>query len=190
MALVADNVHHGPARVWLGVTNPASALPPTWMGHTAGVPATGTEVGYTEGDTIFRKGKTTVDINAEQANGPIKVLWTGEIVEAEFLAMERTYNTLRAAFDNTGTVDDVTRMGFYGGGSQATLRSQTVFLSSPRPDFVGKYEISVIYKAVSVTGYEAPYRKSAASTYRVILRGIFDTTRVIGDQLYQHSIEK
>lgn len=188
-AMVADNVHNGPARIWTGVTKPASSLPPTFVGHTAGVPADGIEAGYTEGDSIFRKGKTTVDINAEQAMGPIKVLLTGEIVEIEFVAMERVYNTLRAAFDNTGTINDATRMGFYGGGGQYALRKQSVFMSSPRPDFPGLYEISMIYAAVSVTGYETAYRKAAASTYRVILRGVFDTTRVIGDQLYQHSIE-
>lgn len=189
MALEASNVHAGPARIFLGVTNPATGTPPTWMAHTAGVPTPGTEVGYTQGDAVFRKNKTTGQINAEQATGPIGVYLTEEIVEVEFTAIERVYNTLRAGMDNIGTIDDGTRMGFYSGGSQYTIRTQTVFLSSPRPNHAGRYEISVIYKAFNVTGYEIAYRKSESS-FRITLRGLFDTSRSVGDQLFQHSIEK
>lgn len=188
--LTAENVHVGPSRIFMNVTNPASALPPTPMPHTAGVPTPGDEVGFTEGDTIFRKTKETGEINAEQAMGPIGVFLLREIVEVEFTALERTYKTIQAAFDNTGTVNDVNRMMFYGGGSQYSLRTQSVFISSLRPNQAGKYEISVIYRAYSVTGYEIAYRKAGASSYRVTLRGLFDTTRAIGDQLYQHYIEK
>src|SRR4051794_16914563 len=112
MAQDASNVHVGPGRLFLGVTNPASSIPPTWMPHTAGVPTPGTEIGYTTGDMIFRKVKETGEIVAEQAMGPIGVYMTSERVECEFEALERVYATLQAAFDNTGTVNDVTRMGF------------------------------------------------------------------------------
>ena len=190
MAMTAENVHVGPARIFMGVTNPASGIPPTIMPHTAGVPTPGTEIGFTEGDTIFRKTKETGFINAEQAMGPIGSFLTSENVEVEFTALERVYATLQASFDNTGTVNDGSKMLFYGGGSQYSLRTQSVFLSSLRPNQAGKYEISLIYRAYSVTGYEIAYRKSGASSYRVTLRGLFDTTRSIGDQLYQHYVEK
>lgn len=190
MAQNADNVHNGPARIWLGVTNPATGIPPTPMPHTAGVPATGTEVGFTDGDALFRKNKTTFEINAEQAMGPIAVGLTSEVVEVEFTAMERVYATLQAAFDNVGTVNDGVRMLFYGGGMQYNLRTQTVYMSSPRPNQAGKYEVSVIYKAYTVSGFETGYRKSAGSVYKITLRGLQDTTRSVSDQLYQFSIEK
>jgi hypothetical protein len=190
MAQIADNVHVGPARIFLGITNPASSIPPTWMTHTAGVPTPGTEVGYTDGDAVFRKSKETFEVNAEQALGPIAVGLTREVVEVEFVALERVYLTLQAAMDNVGTVNDATRMGFFGGGLQYALRTQTVFLSSPRPNQAGKYEISVIYKAYNVSPYEIGYRKGGASSLRMILRGLMDTSRVVGDQLFQHYIEK
>lgn len=189
MSQSAANVHIGPGRIFLGVTNPASGIPPTWMAHTAGVPTPGNEVGYTTGDMIFRKTKDTFEVEAEQAMGPIAVGVVKEIVECEFTALERVYTTLQAAFDNNGTVSDGTRMGFYGGGIQYPLRTQSVFMSSARPNQAGKYEISVIYKAYSVTGYEIAYKKNGASEYKVTLRGLYDSSRSVGDQLYQHSIE-
>jgi len=190
MAQSADNIHVGPARIFIGVTNPATGTPPTWMTHTAGVPTPGTEVGYTEGDAIFRLASEKTEIMAEQASGPVGVFETVERVEVEFTAQERVYETLRAAFENAGTVNDANRMGFYGGGQQRTVRTQSVFISSPRPNQAGKYEISVIYKAYNMSGYETAYRKGGAATYRLVLRGLADTSRSVGDQLYQHYIEK
>lgn len=191
MAQVAANVHVGPARIFLGITNPASGNPPTAAAHTAGVPTPGTEVGFTQGDAIFRKNKETNTIMAEQAMGPIGVYLTSEIVEIEFTAMERVFAALQAALDNTAGQLDTggVRQLFWGGGSQYAIRTQSVLLSSLRPNQAGKYEVSVIYKAYNVSGYEIAYRKSGESTYRITLRGLFDTTRSVGDQLYQHYIE-
>jgi hypothetical protein len=190
MALNAANVHVGPARIFMGVTNPATGNPPTAMAHTLGVPTPGVEVGFTEGDAIFRKTKETGEIMAEQAMGPIGVYLTREVVEIEFTALERVFSTLQAAFDNTGSVNTGGRMLFWGGGSQYSIRTQTVFMSSLRPNQASKYEISVLYRAYNVSGYEIAYRKSGASSFRITLRGLFDTTRTIGDQLYQHYIEE
>lgn len=188
MALNADNVHVGPGRVFLGITNPTGAG--TVMGHTAGVPASGTEVGFTEGDMIIRKPTDKVEIMAEQSFSPIMVFPTLENVEVEFVALEKVYNTLRAAFDNVNTVDDGTKMMFYSGGQTFALRTQSVMVTSPRPNFPGRYEVTVIYKAYTVTGFEMAYRKAGAASYRIQLRGLTDTSRTIGDQLYQHYLEK
>ena len=190
MAMSAENIHVGPGRIFLNVTNPATGTPPTWMPHTAGVPTPGTEIGYTEGDLILRKTKETFEVNPEQALGPVMTVVTREIVEVEFTALERVYDTLRAGFDNVGTVNDANRMAFYTGGAPFPLRTQSVFISSLRPNQAGKYEITVIYRAYNVAGYEIAYRKGGASSYRMTLRGLFDTTRTIGDQLMQHYIEK
>lgn len=190
MSQSAANIHLGPARIFLGVTNPASSDPPTWMTHVAGVPADGTEVGYTEGDTIFRVATDKTEIMAEQASGPVKVIETSERVECEFTALEKVYDTLRAGFEGAKNVNDGARMGWYSGGLNKVVRTQSVMLASARPDFAGKYEISVIYKAYNTTGYEAAYRKAGATSYRITLRGLNDSTRVVNDQLYQHYIEK
>jgi hypothetical protein len=190
MALNAGNIHVGPARIFLGVTNPATGNPPTPMPHTAGIPTPGVEVGLTQGDAIFRKTKETGTIAAEQAMGPVGVYLTSEVVEVEFTALERVYNTLQAAFDNVGQQHAGGRMMFWMGGSQYALKTQSVFMSSLRPNQAGKYEISVIYRAYSITGYEIAYRKVGESSFKVQLRGLYDTSRADGDELAQHYIEE
>jgi hypothetical protein len=188
--LVAENVHTGPMRIFLNVTNPATGNPPTPQAHVAGLPTPGDEIGFTEGDAIFRKTKDTGVINAEQAMGPIGVFMLGENAEVEFTALERVYTTLKMAFDNTGSQHAGGRMIFWGGGSQYAIKTQSVFFSSLRPNQAGKYETGTLYKAYSVTGYEVAYRKSGPSTFRCTLRGLFDTSRAVGDQLFQYIIEE
>jgi len=191
MALNPLNVHSGPARMFLNVTNPATGNPPTSAAHTAGVPTPGTEVGYTEGETTFRKVKTTGEINAEQALGPISTYLETETAEVVFTAMERVFATLQAAFDNTaGAADEAARMIFWGGGLQYPLRTQSVMTTSQRPNQVSKWEIGVLYRAYSVGGFETTYRKNGASTFAVTLRGLYDGTRTLGDQLFQFVIEE
>jgi hypothetical protein len=190
MSLVAENIHVGPMRIFLDVTNPATGLPPTAHPHTAGVPTPGVEIGYTEGDATFRKNKETFEINAEQATGPVGVGLVREIVEIEFTALEKTYRGLQTAFDNSGSSHPAGRMIFYGGGSTFPIKTQSVFFSSLRPNQAGKYETATIYKAYNVAGYETTFRKSAASMFRITLRGLSDSSRALGDQMYQYVIEE
>src|SRR5687767_3955507 len=132
MALDASKIQIGPARIWIGTTAPATGAPPTWATHTNGVPATGTEEGYTTDDAVNTWKTDKVDVEAEQDLGVIDQFISKENAQLEFTAMERTYLLLKQMFDNIGSVDDGTRMGFYGGGGGTILNIQytTVFLSS------------------------------------------------------------
>jgi hypothetical protein len=188
MSFNADNIQVGPGRIFLGVTQPSSGA---WKTHTAGVPSDGVEVGYTEGDLIVRRPKEVVEIMAEQAYSPVMTFPTREDIEVEFTALERVYETLYAAFDNVSTVNDVTRMGFKSGGQFGfALRTQTVMVTSPRPNQAGRYEVLFIYKAYQAEGVEYSYKKGGAATVRMRLKGLNDTSRTAGDQLYQWSVEK
>lgn len=192
MAQNPANVHFGPGRVFFDVPAPTTGNPPTFVSHTAGVPdGGGTEVGYTLGDLTFNVSKETNDITAEQVQGAIAVQRTNSMVTVEFEAMERTYLNLKVAFDTDGgTLNDVNRIAIWGGGQAVPLATHTVFVSSLRPNQPGKYEISMIYKGVTVSGYQIAYKKSGASVFHVTIRGLFDGTRDDGDRLYQHFIEK
>ena len=186
--LNADNIQVGPGRIFLGVTAPGVGA---WATHTAGVPATGVEVGFTEGDLIIRRPKEIVEIMAEQSYAPVAIFPTREDIEVEFVAMERVFETLHAAFDNVSVTNDGTRWGARSGGQFGfALRTQTVMVTSPRPNQAGRYEHLFIYAAYSAEGVETAYRKGGASTIRMRLRGKLDTSRASGDQLYQWSMEK
>lgn len=192
MAQDAAKIHVAPARIFIGTTAPATGAPPTWATHTNGVPADGTEVGFTLGDAVFTWNTDKADIEGEQALGVIDQFITKENAQLEFEAQERTYLLLKAAFDNIGSIDDGTRTGFYGGGGGTILNIQytTVFLSSQIRNLTNKYEILFMYKTVSMSGMVLTYSRTKPSTYKITLRGLPLSTRTQGDQIFQFSREK
>jgi hypothetical protein len=96
MAFDVTRIEVGPARIFLGVTLPASGAPPTLMGHTAGVPSTGTEAGLTEGDTILEVNSTLVPIEAEQFYAPVEAYLQMQTAKVTFTAKESTVIALPA----------------------------------------------------------------------------------------------
>jgi hypothetical protein len=192
MAVNSNQIHTGPARVYIDVTAPASGTPPTWMSHTNGIPATGTDAGATLGDTVFTWTPEYTDLEAEQVMGTIDKFVSKESATIEFEAEERTYALIKRAFGNIGAVDDGTRMGFYGGGGGSILQTTytTIFLSSPRRDLAAKYEILVAYKCINAAGIPLTYARSKPSTYKMTFQCLPDTTRSVGDMTFQFSREK
>jgi hypothetical protein len=192
MAQDAGKIHVAPGRIFMGTTAPASGAPPTWLTHTNGVPADGTEVGFTLGDAVFTWNTEKADIEGEQALGVVDQFITKENAQLEFEAQERNYLLMKAAFDNIGSVDDGTRMGFYGGGGGTILNIQytTVVVTSQIRNLTNKYEVLMMYKAVSMVGMPLTYSRTKPSTYKVTLRGLPLSTRTAGDQIFQFSREK
>ena len=192
MALNPAEIQVGPARIFIGVTAPASGAPPTWATHTNGIPATGTEVGLTAGEAVFTWNTEKTDIEAEQVMGVVDKFITKENATLEFEAQERTYNLLKQAFDNIGSINDVTRVGFYGGGGGTIVNIQytTIMLTSPRKDVAGRYEVLFLYKAVNSGAMPLRYSRTAPSTYRLTFQALPDTSRTQGDQIFQFSREK
>lgn len=192
MALTPGRIHGGGARLFVGITAPTTGTPPTLMGHTDGVPASGTDVGATEGDTTFRYKAEKKSIPAEQSLADVDVMTISEMAEFEFTAKEQTYVTLQRAFDNIGTVSDSSKELFYAGNGTNILapRTEAVMLTSRQRNAPTKFIVTVIYKAFSVNGYEMPFKKNGESVFKVLLRGLADTSRDAGDQLFQHFFEK
>lgn len=192
MAQDASKIHVAPARIFTGVTAPATGTPPTWLTHTNGVPATGTEVGYTIGDAVFTWKAEKTDIEAEQDLGVVDQFVSKENCMLEFEAQERTYTLLQILFDNIGKVDDGTRMGFYGGGGGTVLNIQypCIVLTSQIRNLTNKYEVLVLYRCVSMEGIQLTYSRTKPSTYKVQVRGMPDSSRNVGDRIFQFSREK
>ncbi len=192
MAQNAQNIHVGPARIWMGTTAPTTGTPPTWATHTNGVPATGTEVGFTINEATFTWNTEKQDIVAEQVLGIVDQFITAENAQLTFEAQERNYLLLKTLFDNIGSVNDVTRMGFYGGGGGSVIEIQytTVFLSSRIRSLSNKYEVLFCYKVVSIEALPLRWGRTVPSTYAVTLRCLPDTSRDTGDQIFQFSREK
>ena len=188
MAQNANNIEVGAGRIWIGGVAPATGTPPTLAVHTSGVPSspqTGfTEVGHTFGDAVFSTSGSYQDIESEQAFGIVDTYVDGQMCELTFVAQERVYLLLKTLFDGVGTVTDGSKHLFYGGGA-FTVASQTVMLTAVQRKAPTKYEILTIYKAQSVSGIKLTYSRKNVGRYEVKLRGVHDTSRSVGDQLYQ-----
>lgn len=192
MSFAPNNILAGPARIFVGVTAPSSSAPPTLMGHTNGVPATGTEVGYTTGPVEFYYKNTKEEIVPEQAYMGVGLYTVGEEAMVSFECMEKTYQTLLRAFDNVGTVDDVNKSLFYFGNGNSIITPFTtcVVFTSPQRTNAAKYTVGTLYYAYNPEGVRLPFTKSKPMTFKMTFKALADTTRTAGDQGGQFYIEK
>lgn len=187
MSFQVDRIECGPARLFAGVTNPASGAPPTWVTHTAGVPSSGTEVGLTEGDTVVEIQSEKKAIEAEQFYAPVEVYMTTQSAKLTFTAKEMTVAALKLALDNIGQQTTGSLEGFYfgsGAGSFAVMKT-SIFFSARRRDDPSKYIIGLLYRAYASKPLTLPMSRTKESTFPVELSALADVTRTPGDCIGQ-----
>lgn len=189
MAQNAANIHVGPGRIWFGITAPTTGTPPTLMTHTAGVPASGTEVGHTSGNTVVTFQNTKSDINSEQTFGVVGTYNTAQTVEITMTLQERVYSIFQKLFEGAGSATAAGYDLFYAGGP-ISVPSFAMMISSPRRDDATKFEVFVAYKVELVSPITLTYSRTEVSMVPVTLRGVHDTARNVGDQLLQFYREK
>lgn len=187
MAYNVDRIRTAPGRIFVGVTNPTTGTPPTWMTHTAGVPATGTEIGLTDGDTMFEVVTKKTEIMAEQSYTAVEVYLDSESMKVSFNCQESNFTALKAAFDAVGSFSDSSKEGFYFGTGTGgfTPRKQSVFISAPHRDDPTKYTIALFYRAYSAKGFNYLFSRTKKGMFSVELVGLADLTRTAGDQVGQ-----
>lgn len=191
MAFTPGRIHVGPARIFVGVTNPASGGPPTFVTHTAGVPATGTEIGLTEGDTVFTYNPKKTKVMSEQYYAATDVYLTEEECHVTFTAQESTVKALQAAFDNIGQFSDGTKDAFFmGSGSGAfSCLKQSVMVTARQRINTTKYIVILMYLAVTNKPLVYPFSRTKKATWPVQLDALADTTRSSGDAIAQFYYE-
>lgn len=192
MAFTPNRIHVGPARIFVGVTNPASGGPPTFVAHTAGVPATGTEIGLTNADTVFTYEAKKSEIQAEQYYAGVDVFLTQESAKITFTAQESTVIALQTAFDNIGQFSDGTKDAFYAGsgsGAFAALK-QSVMITARQRVNTSKYIVILMYVSYPSKGLNYPFSRTKAAMWPVEFTALADTTRTAGDAMFQYYFEK
>lgn len=192
MAITPNEIHVGPANIYINVTPPATGVPPTWLEHDSGEVASGQNIGATLGEAVFTWNAEKTEILAEQVMGVIDMFVSSQGGELTFEAEERSFELMKMAFDNIGNVNDAERMGFYGGGGGSIIPViyTCVALTSGRRDIPGAFEVLVLYKCVSTAPMPLKYSRTGPSTYEVTLRALPETSRMPGDQIFQFSREK
>lgn len=192
MAVNADKIIVGPCRIFVGVTAPTSGLPPTYITHTAGVPASGTDVGSTEGDTVFTYQAVKEEISIEQSLAPVDVFCSGEMASLSFTVQEHTYATLQRAFDNIGTESVSGGDAFYFGGGTSILtpRKEVVMVTAMQRNATTKFVVAVLYRGYSKDGMKVSFGKKTKGVYPVTIVGLADMTRTDGDRVGYYRFEK
>ena len=106
--------------------------------------------------------------------------------------MEHVYETLKTAFDNVGSVDDVDKMLFYGGdgGNLVSVQTQCVALTSRIRTAPTKFEVLSSTASTTWKASRCPYNRTGEAVYKITLKGLTDTTRDAGDRLFQWYREK
>ena len=187
MAFTPNRIHVGPARIFVGVTNPTTGTPPTFVAHTAGVPATGTEIGLTNGDTVFEYTADKDEIQAEQYYAGVDVFLKQESAKVSFTAQEMTVVALKAAFDNIGQFTDGTKEAFYAGSSSGAFAAlkQSVMITARQRVNPAKYLVILMYLAYPSKGLNIPFGRTKPAMSPVEFTALADTSRNAGDAMFQ-----
>ena len=206
MALNAANVRVGAGRIYMGTTPPSAGehinLPGT------GIPSTGTEVGLTEGESVFTYEVTYFEIMAEQSLGAVEVFATEETAQLEFTMkeyiqanIEDFFNTMLAtSVDAVPTTPGTPFTDIYEGGRILGLAAgagevtlQSVILVAPIPNtsaVAQRYTYIMLYQAYQSEASAVRYTKSGDSLLKVTMKGICDLTRGDTSTLFQLAVER
>jgi hypothetical protein len=192
MALTESRVHAGPVRIFNGVTPAATGTPPTYTTHTSGVPASGTELGLTEGDAVLKYKLVKGKIDPEQSLAPVGVYAIGEEASYTAMVLEQSYFTLQQAFDNVGKESVGAGDAFWFGGGTSVLAPTTTCLmaTSVQRNAPTKFIVTQLYKVASMDGVEMPFRKKGHTVYKVTFDALADLSRNAGDQIGYYRFEK
>lgn len=198
-----NNIHLAPGDIW--VTSDLTAAPagggdlndPTsssLMTFTSGYGAPSTSaspawryVGFTNGPATLAFRPTYYMVETEQAFAEVLVVPTAEEATLTFTMQEADYRNLAISMGQATTEVNagapVNNALFVGGQSEVNL--QVVCMLSKKRSSIGGYFVSTLYQAYSNDGANLNFERRAEQKNPVTMRCLADTTRPIGDQLFQ-----
>lgn len=205
MALNAANVRVGAGRIYMGTTPPVAG---SGLILTAGVPATGVEVGLTEGEAVFTYEVTHFEVMAEQSLAAVEVYATEESAQLEFTMKEYVAANIRDFFGEMLTftadagggpagapVQDIYEggrvLGLAAGAGEITL--QACLIVAPIPNTSGvaqRYTYVMLYQSYQSEASAVRYTKSGDSLMKVTFKAIADLTRADTTTLFQVAVER
>jgi hypothetical protein len=192
MATDKTKVQIGQGDVWIGGTPPAagidltdpttSALNSMVTGFTAPTSG-GTAVGFTNGPTTLVYKPTYYLVESEQAFAEILVVPTAEEASVDLIMLEASYQNLKFAMGQaTSHVASGVNANHVGGKGAVT--TQMLVVAARKTSLVGYYILSV-YQVYSMDGVSLNFERRKEMANKVVMRALADTSRPVGDQLYQ-----
>ena len=179
-----------PANIFVGGTAPATGVEITV--DADGIPSTGgTNVGMTGGPATFRIGGDFHESEVEQAMSPVHVRKVKEEVEVEFVMRAIDFSVLQKFMNGSVITTDTTsdpKTHMVSGGGDGCVDTNVVTLVTADPCADGDdtyYLVVCLYEAYASSDFEIQFGKDVDSEVTVTMRGLADTTRPKGDQVYQ-----
>ncbi len=181
-------------RVYIGC-----AVPPP--GHSlfeyasGGVPSGGTDVGATQGETIFTYKPTVEGVEIEQSAVPVAAHITAEEATLSFTCTEATASIIKAAIGSGGVQGTVTGTGAgtvirFGGITAVT--GQCVAVIGEQQTNRGKYVGGMLYNAINDAGLERPFKRGKETLIKFTFKSFpstSDLSRAAGEQVGQWAEE-
>jgi len=170
------------ANIYVGCTAPSDFSAPTL---TAGVPAGGTDVGATMGESTFNFNANIELVEIEQTTARVAPHVVEETVGMSFAIGETTVENLKEALSQTfaHTDGDFTVLTL-GGYTEVT--GQCVAIVAEKANIPGKYYGAMIYNAFIASEVNIPHKRGEVQSVEITLGGSSVLTRAEGDQLGQY----
>jgi hypothetical protein len=171
--------------VYTGCTLPTAYGVPTL---TAGVPAGGTDIGATIGETVFTYNASIETVEIEQTTSRVAPHVTNEEVQMTFTIGETTADNLKVALSQTH-VATVVNSGTYSVlhlGGHIDVTGNCVAVVAEKSNQPGLYYGGMIYNAYIAGAVNVSHKRSQVQQISVTLAGSALLTRSDGDRLGQY----
>jgi len=196
MAFDPTKIRVAAGRIYFGVTNPVSGSP---LALVTGAPATGTEIGLTQGESTMTYEVTYDEEMADQVLGPVAVFATQEAFQLEFTMLEYAAAQLTVFLQNSElTTDelstpktDLYTIGNLADGAGSFVDMNSIYLVSPIPGTTPqRYTIVGMYQAYQSEPGAIRYTREGASVMKSTYKAISDLARDAGDYMGQVVVER
>ena len=186
MGLDATKVKVGPGRLYIDVTVPAAA---TALVLVNGVPATGTELGLTSGESVFSYEVNYFEVMADQSLSPVGTFAQEEHAKLEFTMLEFSFANV-TAYMQQATAGAGGLITF--GSDQITVCPRSIVLVSEIPNCVAEtlYTIVMLYQAYQSENATMRFTRAGETLMKSTWIGIADPARADGDTLGQLVIQQ
>jgi len=195
MALDPTKIRVAAGRLYVGVTAPATGSP---LALVTGVPASGSEMGLTQGESVMTYEVTYDEELADQVLSPVAVFATQESLQLEFSLLEYVAANVNdflqqaglTTNDGTTPKTDLFKMGSMSPTGAAVALQSIALVSSIPGTSPQRYTIVMLYQAYQSAPGTARYTGEGSTVMKCTFRAMPDMARNDGDFLGQVVIER
>lgn len=192
-----NNVHIGQGDIWIGGVAPAAGSDPNdpttsavnfMLAGATGPNSGGTYVGFTNGPASLTYKPTYYNVVTEQALSELLVVPISEEAHLEFIMLESSYGNIQNAMGQSTTKVNLAGVTYQANfvGSKSALRTNLLTMYSKKRIASLGYFICTMYIVYSMDGAVFNLERRKETQMKVILKSLADTSRPVGDQLYQY----